>query len=127
MNKFTYQRQHPQGYECSSAGDWRFSALFAQLCDGRTIEEAYQLDVKGYRQVTNDWREGKGKPPLMPMSREQTWEAYKNLWRLWAEENPGMIAQLRAAAFHRILTDRFAFTEISQARALAEILNESER
>lgn len=36
-------------YEVSSKGDKRFSAFYARLKDGRTIEEAYQLDVKGYR------------------------------------------------------------------------------
>lgn len=40
MSKFTY------GYEVSTQGDRRFSALVARMPDGRTIEE------------------GKGKPPL---------------------------------------------------------------
>ena len=35
------------GYEVSTAGDWRFSALTARLDDGRTIEMHYQCDVKG--------------------------------------------------------------------------------
>ena len=30
------------GYECSSKGDKRFSALFAVMPDGRTIEQHYQ-------------------------------------------------------------------------------------
>jgi hypothetical protein len=42
------------GYEVSTVGDKRFSALVAKLKDGRTIEEAYQLDVKGFRQLGND-------------------------------------------------------------------------
>jgi hypothetical protein len=29
-------------YEVSSRGDKRFSALYAKLSDGRTIEQAYQ-------------------------------------------------------------------------------------
>ncbi len=33
------------GYEVSSIGDIRFSALFARLEDGRTIEQHYQCDV----------------------------------------------------------------------------------
>lgn len=53
-------------YEVSSNGDKRFSALVARLLDGRTIEEAYQLDVKGYRRLGSDWRLGKGKPPMIP-------------------------------------------------------------
>lgn len=35
------------GYEVSSSGDKRFSALFAKMADGRTIEEHYQCDIKG--------------------------------------------------------------------------------
>jgi hypothetical protein len=122
---FTYARHHPQGYECSSAGDHRFSALYAKLEDGRTIEECYQLDVKGYRQVTDDWRFPKGKPPLIKMHPDDLWKAYKALWQMWADENPELIELLRRAAVSRVLTDRFAYTEVSQARALAEILNET--
>jgi len=33
----------------SDSGGRIYSALYATLKDGRTIEEAYQLDVKGYR------------------------------------------------------------------------------
>lgn len=36
------------GYECSSAGDFRFSAFYAIMPDGRSIEQHYQCDVKGY-------------------------------------------------------------------------------
>jgi hypothetical protein len=60
-----------ESYELSSAGDRRFSALQARLRDGRTIEEAYQLDVKGYRKFGDDWRLGKGRPPLIAMSHER--------------------------------------------------------
>lgn len=108
------------GYELSSHGDKRFSALFARLKDGRTIEEAYQLDVKGYRAISNDWRAGKGKPPLSPCD---TWTAYLNLWKQWALENPSLVEDLRIKAAGRTLTDKFASSPISQARALAEILN----
>lgn len=55
-----------KGYEVSSFGDKRFSALNAKLSDGRTIEEAYQLDVKGYRKFGDLWKLGKGKAPLIP-------------------------------------------------------------
>ena len=43
---FSWQRK--EGYECSSKGDKRFSALFATMPDGRTIEQWYQCDIKGY-------------------------------------------------------------------------------
>jgi hypothetical protein len=122
--KFTYTRTHPQGYECSSAGDRRFSALYAMI-DEECIESHYQLTVKGYRQITDNWRFAKGKPPLIKMHPDDTWRAYKALWQLWAIENPEMLELLRRAAVSGILTDRFAYTEVSQARALAEILNET--
>lgn len=123
---FTYARYAAEGtgYECSSHGDKRFSALFARLADGRTIEEAYQLDVKGYRAVSNNWRDGKGKPPLQPCD---LWGAYLNLWRQWAHENPWDMADLRKKAEGKVLTDKFATSPISQARALAEILNGEEK
>lgn len=121
---FTWARTHPQGYECSSAGDYRFSALYAMI-DEETIESRYQLDCKGFRAISDNWHDGKGKPPINGLSREQLWVAYKGLWQLWAAENPDLIQLLRRAAVHGVLTDRFAYTEISQARALSEILNET--
>jgi hypothetical protein len=117
-----WSRFHQNGYEVSSAGDSRFSALHARLADGRTIEEAYQLDVKGYRAHGDDWRLGKGKPPLEPMTHEAIWMAYRGLWEQWARENPSLLEELRARANGRVLTDQFAGTPVSQARALAEIL-----
>jgi hypothetical protein len=114
------------GYEVSSQGDRRFSALYAQLADGRTIEQAYQLDVKGYRRLgATDWRDGKGRPPLDPLTRDQLWDAYLALWRQWAAENPDLLGDLRRRAAGRTLTDKFASTPISQARALAILLDES--
>lgn len=120
---YRWARFAPNGYECSSAGDQRFSALKARLADGRTIEEAYQLDVKGYREYGNDWRLGKGKPPLR--HRIKLWESYLSLWRQWARENPALMVDLAARAHCGILTDRFATRQISQARALAHLLNEA--
>lgn len=119
MSKFTYGRTG--GYEVSTQGDKRFSALVARMPDGRTIEEWYQCEIKGYP----TWRAGKGKPPLRPMSREQLWQFYLTLWQIWADENPNLIEDLRSRAaksgYH--LSDRFASTPINQARALATILN----
>ncbi len=116
------------GYEVSSKGDHRFSALYARLADGRSIEEAYQLDVKGYRQAgARDWRAGKGKPPLRNISRAELWQRYLALWQQWAIENPRLIADLELRSRGRVLTDRFASSEISQARALAIILRQDRR
>jgi hypothetical protein len=123
---YTYARFHLEGYEVSTAGDSRYSALVARLPDGRTIEEAYQLDVKGYRAQGNDWRLGKGKRALDP--KTDLWAEYLKLWWLWAHANPDKLEALRLlAGEHRgVLTDRFAVSPISQARALAHILNETE-
>ena len=107
--------------EVSSQGDKRFSALFAKLSDGRTLECAYQLDVKGYRIEGDDWRLGKGKPPLRDVN---LWVEYRKLWDQWVDENPQAFADLARLAEGRILTDKFASSPISQARALAEILSE---
>ena len=120
-------RFHPHGYEVSSQGDTLYSALFARLADGRTIEEAYQLDVKGYRQVSADWRVGKGGPPLLNKTRAELWAEYLQLWRLWSTENPGKIEELCAKANKNILTDKFAKSEINQAHALAVLCSELQK
>lgn len=117
---FKYARYDSNGYELSSKGDKRFSALYAHLADGRSIEQAYQLDVKGYRKFGNDWRLGKGKKPLVEVD---LWKEYLGLWKQWAIENPALIEDLRIKAKGKVLTDMFASSPISQARALADILN----
>ena len=201
----TWAKSDPNGYEVSTKGDDRFSALRAKLNDGRTIEEAYQLDVKGYRKgeliedtstlkpgdeitdedgdgfivitdeeyakeggvstdgiptriifkgntqlVVNDardavksggiirldtasplykqnksWKAGKGKAPLIPMTTEESYGRYKNLWKAWSIQNPRQLEDLREQSKGKVLTDKFAKTDVSQARALAEILNET--
>lgn len=121
MPRYTHSRTG--GYECSSKGDARFSALNARLPDGRTIEQHYQCDVKGYQPGGTDWRAGKGKPPLDPA--RDLWSSYLILWTVWALHNPALMRELKAKADEHggRLSDRFASTEVNQARALAEILN----
>ncbi len=112
------------GYEVSSKGDKRFSAFYARLKDGRTIEEAYQLDVKGYRIYGNSPMLGKGKPPLD--KSKDLWSEYLALWQTWAEENPALIQDLRDKVIkhYGILSDKFATTSVNQAHALSVILND---
>jgi hypothetical protein len=119
-----YRWKRRGGYECSSVGDKRFSALFARLPDGRTIEEAWQLDCKGYRQFTNNWKDAKGKPPLEGFN--PTYEDYKGFWATWAKANPELMRELATLAVDKdyYLSDVFANTAVSQARALSELLNE---
>lgn len=114
------------GYEVSSAGDPRFSALFAKITDHRTIEQWYQCDIKGYDVRGFDWRLGKGKPSLIDWNGDQQWELYLSVWRLWAVQNAVLMYELKekAIAHDYTLRDRFATTNINQARALATILNE---
>lgn len=82
--------------------------------------------MKGYRQHGDSWRLGKGKPPLDPTV--DLYAEYKKLWELYLHENPKLLEELRAQADAHlgILTDMFAGGEISQARALADILNETD-
>lgn len=117
------------GYECSSKGDKRFSAFYAKLEDGRTIEEWYQCDVKGYDTGGTNWRLGKGNPPLGQVTAKQLWESYLQLWQRWAKLHPIEMAELRAQAkpYDNMLSDTFATSDINQAHALATILNDSLR
>ena len=50
-------------------------------------------------------------------------EGYLPLWKEWAKQNPKLIEELREKAKGKTLTDQFANTRVSQARALADILN----
>ncbi len=114
------------GYECSSKGDARFSAFRAVMPDGRSIEQHYQCDVKGYDLGGTNWRLGKGKPPLD--RTKDMWAEYLKLWQVWAESHQILLSELRehAEAHNNTLTDMFASTPINQAHALAEILNQGE-
>jgi hypothetical protein len=118
-----WARYHFNGYECSSRGDIRFSALYAKLSDGRTLEEAYQLDVKGYRAVSNDWRDGKGNKAYNEKTRAELWAEYLELWEQFARENPELIDDLEALTRGKVLTDQFATSDINQAHALSVIID----
>ena len=50
-------------------------------------------------------------------------KGYLPLWQEWAKQNPELIEELRTKAVGKTLTDQFAYTRVSQARALADILN----
>lgn len=51
------------------------------------------------------------------------YEGYLPLWQEWARQNPELIEELREKSAGKVLTDKFANTRVSQARALADILN----
>lgn len=108
----------PKTYEVSSRGDKRFSALYAKLKDGRTIEQAW-AEAKGYANP----KAAKNKPAKTKGFKY--WDTYLGLWRQWAKENPDLIEELRTAANGLPLSDSFAKTENNQARALTIILEET--
>lgn len=130
--RYKWAKSSDNNYEVSTDGDSRFSALNARLSDGRTIEEAYQLDVKGYRSLGYTWKQAKadrGAHAPVKMTQEQLYDEYLKLWRQWADENPLLIQELRERADGKVLTDKFAGdnpNSVSQARALAQILNETD-
>lgn len=111
------------GYECSSAGDSKFSAFYAIMPDGRSIEQHYQCDVKGYEVGGTNWKLGKGKPPLKDVD---LWKEYLNLWKIWAKTNSHLLDELEVLAGERdcVLSDMFAKTDVNQAHALCVILND---
>lgn len=137
--KFTWSRKHVNGFELSSDGNATgklFSALRAKFKPGTmlggidisnmSIETVYQSIIK---------RSGKGLAPAPgsivygTFDSEQEAEdfsytnGYLPLWTLWAQQNPAYIEKLRIEAKGRVLTDKFASTQVSQARALSDILN----
>lgn len=114
------------GYECSTKGDKRFSALVTKLPDGRTVEEHYQCDVKGWDPGGKKWWLGKGKPSIKGYTKQELWLQYLLLWKEWARHNQDLLVELRQLAEQHNcqLSDRFATSPTNQAHALAHILNE---
>lgn len=138
-NKFQYSRyaNGRSNYEVSSKGDNRFSAmnatfaqgtvLFGHDVGGRTIESVYQHGVK-----QGDWITDNNKKTGAPRDKtiitgntenDSYAQGYLPLWQEWARQNPQLIEELRQNAQGKILTDMFASTAVSQARALTDILN----
>lgn len=140
---YSWARSSGNNYEVSSAGDKRFSALYATFksgtkilgidVSGMTIEDVYQKIIK---------KSGKGKAPasdsiLNPLSegiildtKEELEDysyqvGYLPLWQEWAKQNPKLIDELAEKSKGKILTDKFANTRVSQARALSDILNDT--
>tara|TARA_R100001082_G_scaffold111273_1_gene94634 strand:+ start:4349 stop:14581 length:10233 start_codon:yes stop_codon:yes gene_type:complete len=124
-------KQEPVGtFEVSTAGDKlgkQFSAFNAKFADGKTIEEAYQLDVKGYRSLGWDLKKAKadkGKNAPNQMSPKELEQAYDDLWSKWAQENPGKIEELADATFGMRLTDKFAGKgNVNQAKSLQKLVD----
>lgn len=128
------------GYEVSTKGDKRFSALVATFKEGTvidgvnvggmTIEQVYQSVIKKSRKGQPPARTSKLYNESLKTKHEREEFSYKvgylPLWQEWAKQNPELIEELRTKVNEiegRTLTDQFATTLVSQAKALAEILN----
>lgn len=135
-----WARTATNSYEVSTQGDSRFSALRAKFkpgtiidgvdVSGMTIENVYQSVIKKSGKGKAPSRESKLYNPELKTKTEQEdfsyREGYLPLWQEWAKQNPELIQELREKSAGKVLTDKFANTRVSQARALAEILNSEE-
>lgn len=135
--QFTWNRTSDNSYEVSSKGDKRFSALYATFkkgtvidgvdVGGRTIEDVYQSVIKKSRKGQAPAKDSRLYNEALKTKEEREdfsyTEGYLPLWQEWARQNPELIEELRKKAKGKTLTDKFANTRVSQARALAEILN----
>lgn len=125
VNTFSrYPKPNKTNYELSSKGDTRFSPLIAKLADGRTLEEVYQLDIKGYRSRTDNWRDGKGKPPLNGLTIDQLYIRFRSLLYSFLKDNPELLKDfITISVQYENFTDMFAHTKVNQARAYCDIAN----
>ena len=114
------------GHEISPAGDVRYTSLAAVMPDKRSLEAWYQCDLKGYDIGGTQIALGKGLPPLVPYAEGELFQAYKNLWRIWALHNRKLLKELYTLAQRKgnLITDEHSGSSMSQAQALAEIINE---
>ena len=62
--------------------------------------------------------------PSRDEMREVSYLWYKKIWELWASQNKSLMDDLDRLSEGKILTDRFGSGNVTQARALSEILNE---
>ena len=131
-----WARTAENGYEVSTRGDKRFSALVATFkkgtvidgvdVGGRTIEDVYQSVIKKSRKGQAPAKDSRLYNEALKTKEEREdfsyTEGYLPLWQEWARQHPELIDELRIKAKGKTLTDQFANTRVSQARALAEIL-----
>lgn len=121
----------------SSKNNEPLSALRMKFSDGRTIEEVYQLDVKGYRRSAMEnsawrnepwkmWMEGKSKPTLKGQTPEELDSQYTDLWRHWFNQNPDQLELAARAIGNRPINDVMAKPgSVSQSKSIHEILVEN--
>ena len=121
-----YGDEGVETFEVSTAGDEfgkQFSALNAKFADGDLVELKW-AKAKGYTSI----KAAKGNEAVDAAGRVidnfDYYPRYKKIWDAWADENPDLVEQLAVKARGKQLTDKFAKTDNSQARALSEIINE---
>lgn len=130
--------------ECHSRGDRRYSAMFARLPDGRTIEEIYQAakrDADG--KSFGGKRQAKGKTPtylclngkLERCTPQLRHEFYRMLWDLYFHYNPQLLP-IHCSQFRDIFSERGKVVDVNdpplvlfsveggcnQARAIAQLV-----
>lgn len=81
--------------ECSSKGDKRFSAFYAEIF-GISIEEHYQrFKILEDGTTGNSWRNAKGKKAV---NQQEASEYYSKLWDTYIEQNPHLLQVLEEAS-----------------------------
>lgn len=90
---------------------------------GRTLKDDFPLVTDELMDKLDDYFLGDGKLTKADFEEFSYYMGYLPLWKLWAEQHPEEMADLRQKSQGKTLTDKFASTRVSQARALAEILN----
>lgn len=118
---YSWKRKVNKGepyYECSSKGDKRFSPFYARVSN-KSIEEWYQVDIKGYSTI----KDGKGKSPKKKMDKEDIYYEYLKLWSRYFLENEELLNIIKKKAKGKPITDMFAISEVNQARAICDICN----
>lgn len=81
---------HAPYLECSSAGDKRFSAFYAQV-NGKSIEEQFQSAKRFSGSASINWRQNKARRADNPVECAQL---YTRLWDQYIDENPKLLRVL---------------------------------
>jgi len=109
----------PPFLECSSHGDKRFSAFYAQI-DGKSIEQHYQgFKIFEDGSTGLSWRQAKGKKAK---NQKEANEFYSKLWDRYIKEN---IHLLKILKFASGISDKFGqIGHCCQATELWRIRNQ---
>jgi hypothetical protein len=91
----------------------------------KSIEDLYQIDVKGGEKISPGRYTKKGSAYDGPLSHDELYGEYKNLWREFFAENPDKLTEIAELTRGKKITDQFASSDISQARVIHEILVEN--